>query len=638
MEPEGVKRKLTTILAADVEGYSRLMSADEEATLKTLKNYREIIDGLINKHDGRIFGTAGDSVIAEFASTVEAVRCAITIQEELRIENAELAEEHQMKFRIGINVGDVMVEGDNLYGDGVNIAARLEGEAEPGCICISGSTFEQVKNKLSIGFEDIGPQQVKNIAEPVPAFRVVPGPVSVAATVATPSVTRRWRIPAIAAALVVIIIAGGVTGWQLWIERPITEPVEPEPPERAVLPLPGKPSIGVLPFKNLSGDPFADAVRRNVVESVTTALSRLPDMSVIARTATFPYEDKAVDAQQAAEELGVRYILEGSVQRSGDQVRVIARLIDTQTEHVLWADNYNRELLDASAVQDEITLNVVTTLEAKLVEGARARIVRGNTNSPEAYALVRHGLSLFQGGRPEENIEARRLFQEAVELDLKYSIAWHLLAYTHSASSRRRWQEDRGQERAQAVDLARKALANDPFASGPYVLLSTISRLRGQYTEAVALGEKAVTLAPNDAITVAHLGQTLVFSGRPDRSNMVSEIIPLLQRAIRLSPYTPPPILFYEGLGYNSLGQYKEVIAAFDQARSYIGNSPLPNALHAITSANLGRLEEAHIAIQAFLLWTPGSSARRIVNELDYRDRAESERALAALIELGLPE
>ncbi len=321
MEPEAVKRKLTTILAADVEGYSRLMSADEEATLKTLKSYREIIDGVIGKHYGRIFGTGGDSVIAEFGSAVEAVRCAITIQEELRIRNAELAEEHQMKFRIGVNVGDVMVEDDNLYGDGVNVAARLEGEAEAGGICISGSTFEQVKNKLSIGFEDIGPQEVKNITQPVPTFRIVPGPVSVAAT-------KRWRIPAIAAALVVIIAAGGLAWWQPWVER-----VEAASLERMAFALPDKPSIAVLPFENLSGDATQDYLGDGISENITTALSRLPDMFVIARTSTLAYKGKPVKVQQVAEELGVRYVLEGSVQRSGDQVRVAERQLLANSGH-----------------------------------------------------------------------------------------------------------------------------------------------------------------------------------------------------------------------------------------------------------------------------------------------------------------
>lgn len=248
MAGDRVQRKLTIILAADVEGYSRLMSADEEATLKTLKTYRDIIDSLSARQNRRLVGTAGDAVLVEFGSTVEAVRCAMSIQEDLAVRNAELTEDRRMRFRIGINVGDVMVEGDDLFGDGVNVAARLEGLAEPGGICISGSAFDQVKNKLSIGFEDIGPQQVKNIAEPVPAFRVLPGPVSVAAG-GTPIVAKRWRNPAIAAVVVAVLAAGGGFVWQPWAAR-----VEPASIDKMAFKLPGKPSIAVLPFDNLSGD------------------------------------------------------------------------------------------------------------------------------------------------------------------------------------------------------------------------------------------------------------------------------------------------------------------------------------------------------------------------------------------------
>ncbi len=287
MAEERVQRKLTTILAADVEGYSRLMSADEEATLKTLKTNREIIDSLIGKHDGRLVGTAGDAVLVEFASAVEAVRCAMSIQEDLAVRNAELAEDRRMRFRIGINVGDVMVEGDDLFGDGVNVAARLEGLAEPGGICISGSTFDQVKNKLSIGFEDIGPQAVKNIAEPVPAFRVVPGQVSVAAG-RTPTVAKRWRIPAIAAAVVVILAAGGVAWWQPWVSR-----VEPASIDKMAFKLPEKPSIAVLPFDNLSGDPKQDYFSDGLSENIIASLSKIPAMFVIARNSTFTYKGKA---------------------------------------------------------------------------------------------------------------------------------------------------------------------------------------------------------------------------------------------------------------------------------------------------------------------------------------------------------
>jgi adenylate cyclase len=320
-------------------------------------------------------------------------------------------------------------------------------------------------------------------------------------------------------------------------------------------------------------------------------------------------------------------------------VRITAKLIDTRSGNNLWAESYDRELLDAAAVQDEITLNVVTALEVKLIEGARARIVRGNTSNPEAYQLVRRGLSLFQGGTQEENAEARRLFEEAVELDPDYSIGWHLLGYTHNASSRRGWREDRTQERARAIELARKATAIDPSASGPYILLSTISRLRGNYNESISLGEKAVALAPNDAMTVALLGQTLIFmGGRYGQVELVLEVaIPLIQRAIRLSPYTPPPILFYEGLGYHSLGRYEEALAAFERTRAAMAIGSIPLALLVITSADMGRMEEARAAAQVLKV-NALFSAKAFVNLLDYKDRAKSERALATLLQLGLPE
>ncbi len=299
MSEERVQRKLTTILAADVEGYSRLMSADEEATLKTLKSYREIIDGLISRHGGRIFGTAGDSVVADFGSTVEAVRCAIAIQEELRVRNTELVEDRRMLFRIGINVGDIMVERDNLFGDGVNVAARLEGLAEPGSICISGSAFDQVKNKLSIGFEDIGAQDVKNIPEPVPAFRVVAGPVSVARATETPAAVSRWRLPAIAAAVLAVIAAGGIAWWQPWVPD-----VEPASIDKMAFKLPKKPSIAVLPFDNLSGEKEQEYFSDGITEDIITDLSKISGLFVVARNSTFSYKGNPVKVRQVAEDLG----------------------------------------------------------------------------------------------------------------------------------------------------------------------------------------------------------------------------------------------------------------------------------------------------------------------------------------------
>jgi TolB-like protein/class 3 adenylate cyclase len=383
MEPTGVKRKLTVILAADVEGYSRLMGANEEATHKTLRAYREIIDGLIARHDGRVFSTAGDSVVAEFASPVEAVRAAISIQEELRVRNTELPEDRQMRFRIGVNLGDVIVDGDDIYGDGVNVAARLEGVAEPSGICISGSAFEQVKNKLSVGFEDIGPQEVKNIAEPVPAFRIVAGPVSVAeAGKPTPksSAAPRWRTAVIAAGVIVAVVAGGLVIWDAYFRAPPPPPVAV--PEEAPAPgLPAKPSIAVLPFANLSDDPKQEYFSDGITEDLITDLSKISGLFVIARNSVFTYKGRAVKVQQVAKELGVRYVLEGSVRRAEGKVRINAQLVDASTGGHLWAQRYDRDYKEIFALQDEITGNIVSALALELTAGEGERVSRRDTDN-----------------------------------------------------------------------------------------------------------------------------------------------------------------------------------------------------------------------------------------------------------------
>src|SRR5512145_1025085 len=419
MNQDRARRKLTTILAADVAGYSRLMGDNEEATLRTLKAYREIIDGLIARHDGRIFGTAGDSVVAEFSSAVEAVRAAISIQEELKVRNAELAEQRQMKFRIGINVGDVMVEGGDLFGDGVNVAARLEGLAQPGGICISGSAFDQVKNKLSIGFENIGPQAVKNIAEPVPALRVVPGPVSVQGTRAMPAARKRWRIPVVAAAVVLIVaIAGSVAWWQPWAPK-----VDPGSAARMAHPLPDKPSIAVLPFANISGDKEQEYFSDGITNDIITELSKFSNLFVIASNSVFTYKGKAVKVNEVGRDLGVRYVIEGSVQKAAGRVRINAQLIDAATSRHLWADRYDRDLKDVFAVQDEITKSIVTALEVILTGDEQQRAARRYTDVLEAYDLFLRGRNylfagretgVFMRGTREAHSQARELFERAI--------------------------------------------------------------------------------------------------------------------------------------------------------------------------------------------------------------------------------
>ena len=349
MERSGIERKLTVILSADVAGYSRLMGEDEEMTLRTLMSYREVIDELIGQHRGRVFGSAGDSVVAEFPSTVDVLRCAEKIPRELDKRNAELPEDRRMHFRIGINLGDVIVEGDNLYGDGVNIAARVEGLADPGGICISQPVYDQVKKKIDLGFLYLGEREVKNIAEPIGVYKV-----------------------------------------QL-------VPVEEPRPKAAAEPkaahqLPDSPSIVVLPFANMSADAEQEYFADGITEDLITALSKISGLFVIARNSSFTYKGKAVEVKKVSRELGVRYVLEGSVRKAGNRVRITAQLIDATTGHHLWADRFDRDLTDVFALQDEITTNVVSALQVKLLEGEQARVWRRSTESLEAWDCLTQAL------------------------------------------------------------------------------------------------------------------------------------------------------------------------------------------------------------------------------------------------------
>src|SRR5712692_4485905 len=333
MATASIERKLTAILSADVKGYSRLMGADEVGTLRTLTAHREVTDSLIQQHRGRIVGTAGDSVLAEFASAVDAVQSAVDIQQVLKARNADLPSERRMEFRIGINVGDVIVEGPQIYGDGVNIAARLEALADAGGICISGTVYDQVENKLTLGYEYLGEQTVKNIAKPVRVYRVV-------GLEATATIQGRGEV---------------------------TSPL---------LPLPDKPSIVVLPFVNMSEDPTQEYFSDGITEDITTDLSKISSLFVISRGSAFAYKSKAVKVQDISREMGVRYILEGSVRRANDRIRISAQLIDATTDHHLWAERYDRSLTDIFALQDEITQQIVTTLGVEVLEAELERVRR----------------------------------------------------------------------------------------------------------------------------------------------------------------------------------------------------------------------------------------------------------------------
>jgi adenylate cyclase len=373
MNQEGTKRKLAAILSADVKGYSRLMSQDERSTIRTLKAYKEAMSSLIEEYKGRVVDAPGDNLLAEFGSVLDAVNCAVEIQRELAERNAELPPGRQMEFRIGINLGDIVVEERRIYGDGVNIAARLESLAEGGGICIAGTVHDHVKNKLGLEYEYLGEQAVKNIPEPVHVYRVLSFPGAAAHRVVTAKEKegRKWRNTALTALAVVIVAAGGVLIWNLFM-RPTPPTVEPASVERMAFPLPDKPSIAVLPFVNMSQDRGQEYFSDGLTEEIISGLSRVPKLFVIARNSTFTYKGKPVKVQQVSEELGVRYVLEGSLRKAGDRVRITAQLVDATTGGHVWSERYDRDLKDIFAIQDDITMKIITAMEVKLTEGESA--------------------------------------------------------------------------------------------------------------------------------------------------------------------------------------------------------------------------------------------------------------------------
>ncbi|MGD9183167.1 MAG: adenylate/guanylate cyclase domain-containing protein, partial [Desulfobacterales bacterium] len=441
MADEGFKRKLTAILSADVEGYSRLMDDDEEVTVRTLTIYRAAINDLVQQYRGRIVDAPGDNILAEFTSVVDSVNCAVEIQRELAERNAELPYNRKMEFRIGVNLGDVIEEKDRIYGDGVNIAARVESLAEAGGICISGRVYDQVENKLDLEYEFLGEQKVKNIATPLRIYRVLSHPGAAAHRVikAKRSVSITWRNMLVATAAVVVF-AAVVALWFFYLRAPAMAVASVE---KMAYPLPDMPSIAVLPFDNLSEDPKQEYFSDGLSDQIISSLSKIPHLFVIARNSTFTYKGKPVKVQKVAEDLGVRYVLEGSVQRSADRVRITAQLIDATTGRHKWSESYDRDLEDIFAIQDDITMAITKAMNIELGEGEQARLWHKGTTNLKAYLKNLEGVSYIYRITKEDNTRAQQLFEEALVFDPGYAVAYVNLGWVHWYDARYGWVESR---------------------------------------------------------------------------------------------------------------------------------------------------------------------------------------------------
>ncbi|MGD9040380.1 MAG: adenylate/guanylate cyclase domain-containing protein [Desulfobacteraceae bacterium] len=628
MNTEEFKRRLTAILSADVEGYSLLMREDEEATIRTLKTYRTAMRNLIQRYRGRVVDSPGDNILSEFSSVVDAVNCAVEIQRELAERNSELPHERRMRFRIGVNLGDVVEDGERIYGDGVNIAARMEGLAEGGGVCISGTVYDQVKHKLGLEYEYLGEQEVKNMPEPIRAYRILsfPGAAAHRVVKAKRAVSKTWR-NVVLVTVAVLVVGAAVAIWHSYFRPP---PMEPASVKKMAFPLPDKPSIAVLPFANISEDPKQEYFSDGLTEEIITALSKVPNLFVIARNSTFSYKGKPVKVNQVAEELGVRYVLEGSVRKSEDRVRIAAQLVDALNGHHLWAERYDRDLKDIFAIQDEITMKILTALQVKLTAGEGAHLYGTGTDNIEAYLKLLQGYEYLRRVNKESNFLARKIAEEAITLDPECGAAYRLLGFTHWLDALLRWGKSPGDSLTSAEKLALKALSIDNSDAGAHSLLGYVYVLKRQHDKATAEGERAVALDPNASNNLATLAFILNFAGRPE------EAIRLYKKAVRLDPI-PSPIYYLQiGHIYRNAGRYEEAISELKKVVHRNPDNLLAHVHLAASYGSLGREEDARAEATEVLRIDSNFSSEHFAKKLPYKKKADTERLINGLRKAGL--
>ena len=590
MQSNDFSRKLTAILSADVKGYSHLMRADEAATVRTLTSYRSAIIERVGQYEGRVVDTPGDNILAEFTSGVRAVQCGLDIQAAFKSANQGLPEARRMEFRIGINLGDVIQDGERIYGDDVNIAARIEGLAEPGGICISNAIYEQVYRKLDLPYAYMGMHALKNIDKPVKVYKI-----------------ELAEKPRIEIAQMEISAAGEID----------------------TIPIPEQPSIAVLPFKSMSNDPEQDWFVDGFSENIITALSKTSQMVVIANNSTRTYKGQPVHIRQISRELGVRYVLEGGVQKAANRIRVMVQLIDATSGEEIWGDRFDRDLVDIFEIQDEIALKIAMALEIKLTRGEQARLWEGRTKNLKAFE--KHSQAVKAFGLQHNIPLADKLYQEAIELDPDYiepyvSLGWlNLIQYRYCISV------DPPKSLRRALQLAEKAIAIDAYSDLPRALLAKINLTRHAYDQAIEEGNRAIGLNPNGADSYAHFGCVRNFCGKPAKG------ISLLEKAFRLNPLPPLYYYTYAGIAFNMLAQYERAIKFYD-AGFTISKNYFFGYVGITESCSLsGKMQEARAAAEEVLKIQPHFNSEEHIKAQAYKSKSDEKRFLKALREAGLP-
>ena len=630
-DPDKAIRKLRAILSADVKGYSLLMADDEAFTIHTIKEYRNIISSCVEQHAGRVVDSPGDNILAEFASAVDAVQCAVEIQKQLKKENDRLIEDKRLEFRIGVNIGDVVHDGDRIYGDGVNIAARIEGLAEPGGVCISRNAYDHIKKKVGFEYEYLGEQQVKNIDDPVRVYKVLMAPADADKPVndkRKPS-KAKW-IVAVAAVTSIIIF---VIVWQLFDKKPMV--VKEEAVQHLTPVSSDKPSIAVLPFTNMSNDPEQEFFSDGMTDELITNLSKISGLLVISRNSSFGYKGKTVPMKQVANELKVKYVLEGSIQRVGDRVRIRAQLIDGASDHHIWAESYDAVMENIFDLQDKITKNIAAVLAVKLTVKEQNRLANKETTNIEAYDVFVKGWELLHRETPDDLAQAISLFEEAIELDPMYSRANAALAWAYlSGSLRFKWQDNFYQHNLLRL-MARKhlELAMRNPTSTAHLVASKMAMFRRRYGDSVTHAQLALAFDANDPDTNLNMAWVLMATGKPE------EGLEFVNKTIQLDPRNMAAPFSAAGMAYFIMGDLKKAATMTERAIAH--NPTIAGRYESLSAiyALLGRSQDAQAAhAKSLKAWNFGlfpADLTTIMSSFLVKDRQVVDRYADGLLKAG---
>lgn len=634
---ETVKRKLTAVLHADVKGYSRLMSADEALTVRTLTSYRQELYRLTGQYGGRVVDTAGDGFLLEFASVVDGTNCAVDLQKVFREKNLELPEDRRLEFRIGINIGDVIEQDGSLFGSGVNIAARLEGLADPGGICVSGEAYDQLKGKVDYNFAAMGSHTVKNIPEPVRVYKVLPEGAPIAESPVDKEKGKSFRHVAIIIVGIIIATVSVIFVMRFHGDapkpaaivdpsvRPVTEAVVEEVPQS---------SIAVLPFVNMSGDAEQDYLGDGITEEIITSLAKIPELFVIARNSTFIYKGRPVNIPDVGKALGVRYVLEGSVKKSQDRIRITAQLIDSKTGGHVWAERYDTDFRNVFDLEDDITKKITSALQVKLAVKTSESIEadRKLEVDPDVFERVMKASHVMASEGRESNKRARKLFEDALKSNPKSSRALAGLARTYLSDIQSGWSSSRKDDLETAENYAKQALELNPTSDTAQLILSRVYVVKRDYDKAMETAQATLALNPNNADALAFKGRILVFTGNP------VEAIESIKKAIRLNPMAPSWYYDSSGLAYIGAGRYNEALADFMKAKELNQRDIFANVGLIASFSLTGETAKARNALDDFLISHPKFAVDEISRRLPYKNREDLNRIMGALKSAGLPE